>query len=262
MAARLAIAVAISLAISLAARRARSLSVGGAVAATAVGILAILAGWKWGVLLLIYFATSSALSRLGADKKCTRTASVIAKGGERDATQVAANGGVFAIAAALAVVAPEHGVAWTALGVGALAASASDTWATEVGTLIGGIPRSILGFEPVPPGMSGGVTLAGTLAAVAGAAFIALIAVFLGWPARVGFAAFLGGVAGSTIDSVLGATLQTRRWCDRCGRETERMIHDCDTPTRRSRGLAWLSNDAVNFVCGAVGGLLALMITE
>jgi uncharacterized protein (TIGR00297 family) len=259
--ARVAIALVVSLVISLAARRARALSVRGVVAATAVGTLALLAGWNWGVLLLSYFASASALSRLGAREKSARTASIIEKGGERDATQVVANGGVFALAAALAVVAPGHELSWAALGCGALAASASDSWATEVGTLIGGTPRSIIGLAPITPGMSGGVTLAGTLAAVAGAAFIAFIAGVLGWPGRVALAALVGGVAGSTIDSVLGATLQTRRWCDRCERETERVVHDCGTPTRRSGGLAWLSNDAVNFVCVAVAGLLALMIT-
>ena len=50
MLARLAIAILVSLAISLAARRARVLSVGGTIAATIVGTLALLAGWKWSVL--------------------------------------------------------------------------------------------------------------------------------------------------------------------------------------------------------------------
>src|SRR5919201_1003154 len=206
---RFAIAFAIALAISLTARRSRALSVAGTAAATAVGTLALLAGWKWGVLLLAYFVSSSALSRLGANLKTVRTASVIEKGGERDAIQVAANGVVFGLAAALAVLVPGHAVSWAALGAGALAASASDTWGTEIGTLVGGTPRSIIGFAQVPVGMSGGVTLAGTFAAVAGAVFVALIAAVLGWPARVAFAAFIGGVAGSTIDSLLGATLQT-----------------------------------------------------
>ena len=253
--------LAIAVAIALLARRARALSIDGAVAATIVGTLALLAGWRWGVLLIVYFASSSVMSRLGVAQKTALTRSVIEKGGERDAMQVLANGGVFAIAAALAVLAPAQGTRWVALGVGALAASASDTWATEVGTFVGGTPRSIFGFEPLPVGMSGGVTLAGTLAALAGAAFVAVLAVLLEWPARVAFAAFVGGVAGSTIDSLLGATLQTRRRCDRCDRATERMMHDCGTSTRRVGGLARLGNDAVNLICGAAGGLLALVIT-
>jgi len=253
--------LAIAVAIALLARRARALAVDGAIAATIIGTLALLAGWRWGVLLILYFASSSAMSRLGAAHKMARTRSVIEKGGERDAVQVLANGGVFAIAAALAVFVPEYDTRWVALGVGALAASASDTWATEVGTFVGGIPRSILGFEPVASGMSGGVTLAGTLAALAGAAFVALLAMVLEWPGRVALATFVGGIAGSTIDSVLGATLQTRRRCERCDCATERATHDCGTTTQHVGGLAWLGNDAVNLICGATGGLLALAIT-
>ena len=259
--ARAASALAVGFFIAFLARRARALSIGGAAAATVVGALALLAGWRWALLLILYFVSSSVLSRLGADEKTARTRSVIEKGGERDAMQVLANGAVFAIAALLTISAPGHEMRWAALGVGALAASASDTWATEIGTLVGGTPRSILGFRPLPFGMSGGVTVAGSIAAIAGAAVVALLAVALAWPARVALAAFLGGVAGSTLDSLLGATLQLRRRCDRCDCDTERAIHDCGAETRRAGGIAWLGNDAVNLVCGAVGGLLALAIT-
>jgi uncharacterized protein (TIGR00297 family) len=259
--ARIGVGAAVALAIALFARRARSLSVGGAVAATIVGTLAVVAGWEWGVLLVVYFVSASALSRFGATKKAQQTSSVVEKGGERDAVQVMANGAVFAVAAALAALAPTHGTRWAALGIGALAASASDTWATEIGTLAGGAPRSILGFAPVPVGMSGGVTLAGTLAALAGAAFLGCCALLLGWPLLIAIASVVGGVAGSTLDSLLGATMQQRRWCDRCRRATERAIHDCGTPTRAAGGLSWLTNDTVNLLCGIVGGLVSLAIT-
>ncbi|HEY2376841.1 MAG TPA: DUF92 domain-containing protein [Gemmatimonadaceae bacterium] len=259
--ARLAIATLIALSIALLARRARALSPDGAVAATIVGMLALLAGWKWAAVLILYFGTSSALSRFGADRKSVRTTSVIEKGGERDAMQVLANGAVFAIAAALAVLVPEHATHWVAVGIGALAASASDTWATEIGTLVGGSPRSILSFAQVATGMSGGVTVAGSIAALAGAAFVALAASALAWPTRVAVAAFVAGVVGSTLDSLLGATLQLRRRCDRCDCATERDMHDCGTTTRFVGGVRWLDNDVVNLVCSAVGGLMALAIT-
>jgi uncharacterized protein (TIGR00297 family) len=259
--ARIGVGLGIALAIALVARRARSLTVGGAVAATIVGTLAVVAGWQWGVLLVIYFVSASALSRFGAAKKEQRTSSVVEKGGERDALQVLANGAAFAVAAALAVLAPGHAARWAALGIGALAASASDTWATEIGTLTGGTPRSILGFGPVPVGISGGVTLTGTIAALAGAAFVAVSALLLGWPVRITIASFVGGVVGSTLDSLLGATIQQRRWCDRCQRATERAIHDCGTPTRATGGLSWLTNDMVNLLCGISGGLVSLAIT-
>lgn len=258
---RFAVAVLISLVISIVARRGRALSAGGAVAATIVGVLALLAGWSWGVLLIAYFATSSALSRVGAERKHDSTAGVVAKGGQRDATQVLANGGLFAAAALLAIVDPTHVARWSALGAGVLAASASDTWATEIGTLASRPPRSIVTWRPVPAGMSGGITAAGTLAAIAGAAFVAVVILVLGWSVQNALAAFAGGVLGSTLDSLLGATIQARRWCDACGCATERVVHGCNAPTRRSGGLSWMTNDAVNFVSGLAGGLLALLLT-
>jgi len=259
--ARLAIAAGVALAISLIAHRARSLDTGGAIAATVAGTLAVLAGWRWAVLLVVYFVSASALSHFGAARKDAQTSGVVEKGGTRDAWQVLANGGVFALAAGIAVAFPQHEHRWLALGIGALAASASDTWATEIGTLYGGAPRSILNWSPVPVGMSGGVTIVGAVAAIAGAAFIGLASLALGWPVRIAVASIVGGIAGSTLDSILGATLQQRRWCERCNRATERLVHDCGTPTRPMGGFAALNNDTVNVLCGLAGGLLALAIT-
>ena len=205
-----------------------------------------------------FFVASTALSRLGAARKEARTSDVVAKGGERDAVQVLANGGLFAVAALLDVVAPSP--LWRAAGAGALAAATADTWATEIGTLVGGEPRSILSGRLVPAGTSGGVTLAGTAASAAGALFVALVALALGWGAGAAAAAALGGVAGATADSLLGATVQARRWCDRCERGTERPVHGCGRPTRAVGGIRWLGNDAVNALCSLAGALLAAAV--
>lgn len=246
--------------ISFAARRARSLAPSGALAALAIGTVAVAAGWSWGALLVLYFVSSSVLSHAGRAEKERRTTSIVAKGGERDATQVFSNGLVFAIGAAVSLW--SHDARWSALGIGSLAASAADTWATEIGTLYGGTPRSLLTWKRLEPGTSGGVTFLGTIALVAGASFIGVMARVLGWDERVALAIVAGGVAGAIADSVFGATIQARRWCDRCAHETERHIHDCGDPTRAHRGLAWLDNDGVNLASSALGGLLAALLAR
>lgn len=256
---RLIAGLAIALAIAYAARRTRSLSSGGALAAVVVGATAIAAGWSWGALLIAFFVSSTAMSHYRAPVKTARTASIVEKGNERDAKQVLANGGVFALAAALSLLTPSW-LSWQALAVGALAASTSDTWATEIGTLSNSTPRTIVGWRQVPPGTSGGVTTLGALAAIAGAAFIALVALVVGWPRGILVAALLGGIFGSTVDSLLGATLQTRRWCELCDRPTERVVHGCGTETRTAGGISWLDNDVVNLVSTAAGGLLAALV--
>ena len=237
------------------ARRTRSLTDGGAIAAIGVGWVAVAAGWDWGSMLVVYFVASALVSRAGHAEKQQRTASVVGKGGARDAVQVLANGGVFAVGALAMLIQPD--IRWMALAAGSLAASAADTWATEVGTLGGDRPRSILSARRVPPGTSGGVTTIGSLAAVLGAGLVLGLVLGLGWPVRVAELAMVGGLVGAFLDSLLGASLQSRLWCDACECETERAVHDCGAATRSVRGIAWIDNDAVNFISTAVGGLLA-----
>jgi uncharacterized protein (TIGR00297 family) len=249
------IGAALSIVVAAAAWRAHSLSAGGGIAAAVIGTLAVAAGWAWAGLLIAYFVVSSALSHAGRDIKMRRTSGIVGKTGARDGVQVLANGGVFAAAALFATVNPE--MRWLALAAGALASSAADTWATELGTQFGAAPRSILTARVVPVGTSGGISAIGTVGAVAGACFVAAVAFALGWPPRiVGFAA-VGGVVGAVVDSLLGASVQAARWCDTCARATERPRHDCGNLTRHVRGIPWLDNDAVNLLSGLAGGLLA-----
>jgi uncharacterized protein (TIGR00297 family) len=255
---RALVGAALALAIALLAGRMGALSRSGQWAAVVTGALASIAGWGWAVLLVAYFVTSSALTRLGRATKAERTSSVLAPATERTALQVAANGAVFAVGAVVAVWVP--GAALIALG--ALAASAADTWATEIGLLWGGAPRSVLTFAPLEPGSSGGVSGAGLAASALAAFLVAWSGSFLiapiGIEASVALAAVaVGGVAGSLADSVLGASVQSRRRCDACDAWTERTVHRCGGVTRHARGLAWLTNDSVNLCATAVGGGVA-----
>jgi uncharacterized protein (TIGR00297 family) len=217
-----------------------------------------MAGWSWAAVLLLYFIAAALLSRAGAGYKAQRTESVVSKGGARDAAQVFANGGVYSIAAALTVAFSSPLPAWGAIG--AIAAASSDTWATEIGVALGGEPRSILTRTVVRQGESGGVTWAGTMGSIGGAAWIAVVALLAGLPRGLGLAALVGGVGGSLIDSLLGATVQERRWCDECGEPTERAVHLCGAATRRVGGIARLDNDVVNLLSTCAGFLLGVII--
>ena len=243
---------------SLAARGARTLSTSGALSAAVIGMLTIAAGWSWGLLLIAFFVSASALSKLGGKKKADVVGPVIQQGGERNARQVLANGGVYALSAVGYLAFPSP--LWYATGIGAVAASTADTWATEIGTLFGGEPISLTSGRKVPPGTSGGVTLVGTLAGAGGALFIAAMATLANWP--VPFAAVaLGGMAGTLADSLLGATLQARRWCEVCSKSTERLVHSCGSPTQHAGGVAGFDNDGVNVVCSGVGALVTLLLS-
>jgi len=237
--------------------RARSLDRSGTFAALLVGTLIFgMGGWQWAILLLTFFITSSGLSRAFKDRK-REANEKYAKGGQRDAGQVFGNGAIPTLFAVLHFLFPE--TTWPWLGFAAsLAAVNADTWATELGVLNPTSPRLITDLRKiVEKGTSGGVSFVGTLASLAGAGLIGLLAVILS-PTRIDWSFFLwvtaAGLFGALFDSLLGATVQAIYYCPSCQKETERNpTHSCGTPTSQIRGWKWLDNDWINFACGAFG---------
>jgi uncharacterized membrane protein len=138
-----------------------------------------------------------------------------------------------------------------------------------VGVLDPKAPRLITNGKAVERGTSGAVSLYGSLAALAGALLIAVLAALLTnplpklstAPLTLLLACTLGGVCGSFIDSLLGASVQAIYFCPACQKETERHPrHTCGTTTQLAHGWRWLDNDGVNFAASLAGALIALAI--
>jgi uncharacterized protein (TIGR00297 family) len=254
----LIISLVVAGAVATVAWAARLLTGSGAVAATLVGAAAMIGGIRWVVMLLFFFAGSNLLSRWRSREREQLVGSFIEKGSRRDAWQVLANGGVFGLAAVLA----NSGATatWEAVGLGAVVAATADTWSTEVGTVLGGTPRSILNGRQVAPGTSGGITIAGSTAAIAAAILAAIVAVSLDWSTPAP-AIVLGGLAGSVIDSLLGATVQERRWCPSCQSLTERHVHSCGTTAVHRGGIRGCDNDIVNLLSTVAGAVVTWIIS-
>ncbi len=247
--------------IAIVAWRAGALSRSGALTATAVGGVAMTAGRSWGLFLVLWFITASLASRLGKRAKERATADVVAKGGQRDAAQVVANGGVFAACALTSLLAANAGDAAALMGAAALVAAGADTLATEIGTLWRGRPWSLRTRGPVPVGTSGAVSLAGSAGMVLGAWALATAAAGTGLiPSSTVLLVATAGIAGAVADTVVGAFWQVRRWCASCARETEQIVHRCGTPTQPWRGIPWLDNDRVNLLCTLAGALAAPLL--
>jgi len=250
--------------VAFAAYHTRSLNKSGALAATLVGTIIFgIGGWRWAVLLLTFFITSSVLSRAFRKRK-VGLSEKFSKGHERDAGQVFGNGGLATFFAALHAIYPDSLLPWIGFAA-SLAAVNADTWATELGVLNPSPPRMITNLrQQVEKGTSGGVSLFGTLASLSGAAVIALPAILLSPTGTLTLGYFflitVAGLAGSFFDSFLGATVQAMYFCPTDNKETEKYpIHTCGTQTVHIRGLTWLDNDWVNFACGAFGSLIAFL---
>lgn len=235
--------------------RVRSLDGGGAVAAFIVGTATFGSlGFPGAAVLLAFFVSSVALSRIGKARKAAVLVD-IGKTAARDAAQVLANGGVAAACAlATLILGPRYAFAFA----GALAAATADTWGTEIGSLARRSPRSIVTWQPIAPGLSGGVTWLGTLAEVAGAAALAAVALTLN--RRAFGAVAVAGITGALVDSLLGASLQNLRWCPNCRRPTELEPHTCGANTTSLRGVTWFGNDAVNFSATLAGAAVGFAL--
>lgn len=225
-------------------------------AATVVGGLIFVAGHiPWSLLILAFFISSNLLSLIPTDPRSV-SPSRGDKTNLRDWSQVLANGGWGLILATITLLNPQWSWPFMAYA-GGVAAITSDTWATEIGRHSRQKPQLITTGQIVEPGASGGVTLLGTLASLAGSVFIAAIVGFVSpnsylWEDLLFLV--LAGFIGSLFDSFLGASVQAIYRCPKCGTETEQHpLHFCQTPTVHHRGWTWLSNDGVNFLSSLVG---------
>ena len=236
-----------------------ALSLSGSVAAFCLGTIIFgLGGLPWAILLLAFFIPSSILSLIFKKRKETIETNY-EKGSRRDAWQVLANGGLAGLFATLHWIFPAAVLPWLGAAV-ALAAASADTWATELGILSRSDPILITSGKRVAKGTSGGVSLVGGAASFLGASGIAMVFLFLFTqgsgssvtPSTLWLAlgVVLSGFLGSLADSLLGATLQAIYYCPKCMKETEKHpLHVCGSQTQLLRGIRWLNNDWVNFLC-------------
>ena len=154
--------------------------------------------------LLVVFLLTWAATRFGYARK--QSLGTAERRAGRNAAQVGANLGVASICALLYATAWRDSRLLIAIAA-ALAEAAADTVSSEIGQAIGGAPRLITNWRPVPAGTDGAITLAGTAAGIAAALAVSLTA-NTGWrPASICAAA---AVVGMTADSLLGATAERR----------------------------------------------------
>ena len=217
----IAIVALASITIALVARSQKILDLGGAMLSFVICfIIGTLAHWSWFVLLLIFVAGSYVATRFAFRYKIYIG---VQEGmeGTRGETNVISNGSVPSLIAILyffeIINAEQATIGFTT----SLAVAAADTIASEIGVLAG---KAVLITSPsksVAPGTNGGISVIGTVSALLASfcmTFISLIVLF-----AVDFGNFSNnfetifviipvvlGFVGCQIDSLLGATLETR----------------------------------------------------
>lgn len=240
------------------------LTVAGGLGAAIVGALAFsIGGWPLWLLLMWFFGSSNIASRIMAKRS---NAERRKKHETRRLRQVLANSVPFLACAVVYAITGDS--RFLIVSAAALAASTADTWASEIGVFSANPPINILTGKRMQRGLSGGVSPLGLVATAIGSATSAFLAMLLfhafGYSVPTGPDAFFFiiacGVLGSLVDSVLGSLLQAKYRVS----EKPDLV---EAPSAGGRGgyvlvsgYAWVTNDAVNFMSGAIIVALGLLL--
>ena len=208
--------------------------------------------------LLFTFAFTIAAGKISKSKREKIESTIHKKKGPRDIVQIICN----VMCGSICILA--YGITSREIFAygffGAMAASLSDSLASELGILAKKDPVNICTMQKTKPGMSGGVTLWGLLCSLIGAMLIAVPAIFK----ISGIAPFIiitvSGFIAALIDSILGGSLQAKYECPVCGLISEKPLH-CDEKGKLVKGLSFLNNDGVNLLNNISGAVIAMILS-
>lgn len=260
MAIQFLIGFTLSLVIAYLAYKKFSLNQSGLITATLLGTIIYGFGTYvvWGALIL-FFISSSLLTKL-YERKVKDASS------GRNYVQVLSNSFVAALFSVFFYITKNE--LFMVAAVISIASCNSDTWASEIGVLSKGKTYSILTFKEVEKGISGGVSKLGTAASFLGALFIGLSFMMLYrfsplyTVSKMGLyfsVITAGGFIGCLVDSYMGILLQAKYRGEKTGKYTEKPFLENEKAILTS-GLAWITNDAVNFISGFVSTAVSMLV--
>jgi len=254
----------------------KNLSTSGALLALILGFSLTLAHYSFFLCLLAFFISSSKAAKY---KQQFNTEEDAPEGvAERNGVEVICNGGMAFKLSLLYLLdigssdlpvdfRNQYRASWLGMALlGALSCCNGDAWARELGTVLArGDPYLITTFQRVPKGTNGGVTFIGLLSSVVGGLVIGF-AYYLGVMMSAAsvdmevapnqmlviVAGGLGGLLGSVLDSLLGASLQFSGKDVKSGKIVEVASEDV-VPIS---GKMVLDNHSVNLVSSILTALL------
>jgi uncharacterized protein (TIGR00297 family) len=261
------IGLLLSLVVAGLAYRKKSLTKSGMIAAVLLGTVVYGFGhWIFYIFMMFFFMSSLVIRKVvtrlypSAHK---RLSSPQRKHEPRSWAQVLANGGLLGLISFYYSLAPSNLVIFVAAL--SMAASTSDTWASEIGILSPKKPKSLIGRQEMEKGLSGGVTPFGLLASLGGSALISFFfGIFFlftqGFNPQFLLATLLcliGGFSGSILDSILGEFFQAKY---KTIKSEIVEVSDCSTDVL-VHGLGWVDNNMVNFLSNlSAVGLFSFVI--
>jgi uncharacterized protein (TIGR00297 family) len=209
---RIAVALGVTVVLGYVSYALETASLPGMLTGVLLGLWTIVLGdYGWFAMLIAFFGIGGLAAKYRYEEKKQRGIAEENEGA-RGSSNVLANSLVALVAVLGAAASGDLGVParlFLFAFAGSVAAAMSDTLSSEIGGLFDN-PRLVTNFQVVEPGTDGAVTWQGELAGLAGAAVVAAIALLaFGSIQPMGAGVIVAaGVAGMTVDSVLGATIE------------------------------------------------------
>lgn len=222
------------------------LTISGATAALWMALLLFVCGGvKVFIAPGIFLLSGSLLSKLNTNDK--------EKNG-RNALQVFCNGIVGIIC--LILFNFSHQQLYLIAALVSFCISMSDSVSSELGTYFKGSTIDILSFKKSPVGISGGISLQGTLAGLGGA-FLLTAAAFLTYQFSliIFWQISICGFTGMLTDSILGSFLQVKYT-----HPNGVLIEDKEAGAVKIRGYSWCNNNMVNLLSNIIITLMFILI--
>lgn len=237
------IGLVLSLLVSLLAYKKKSLDKSGFITAVVVGTVIYYFGtYLIFTLLMCFFISSSLVTK--KDEKYEKEG--------RNFYQVIVNALVAVVCSVLYFYTKnEQYLVLASIG---LAAANSDTWASEIGGRTKGVTRSIVTFKRIEQGESGGISLLGTLSALLGSFFIAVVSYLLLLSLIVPMYSWyyyliiitIAGFIGDVIDSLLGVLVQEKYLDSKTNTVVEHPGNRKES--QRISGIPYFNNNIINLI--------------
>lgn len=198
--------------------------------------------------LLLFFITGSITSKLNPKQ------SDAAKG--RNAVQVFANGLIALIF--LLLFAYSNNQIFLVAFIASVCVSFSDTLSSDIGTWLKQKTYDILSLRPITPGLSGGISVAGTLAGLAGALVFSVINTQLfDLNFKEGVIIAIAGFTGMLVDSIIGS-----QWQAKYINSDQKLSEENNASLLLSKGYSWMTNDTVNLVSNGLVVVILILIIK
>ncbi len=223
-------AAAANVLLAIAGWRLNAVTAGGALTGAAIGTtIALGSGWGAWWVLVVMFAVVVATTRAGQARKTSLGIDEPHRG-RRGPGNAIANAGLAAGAASVHLMTgSDLAQVWA---IASLVTSGSDTVASEIGKAYGNPTWHLLQWRRVPPGTTGGISAAGTVAGALSAAALTALAITLQIvDAVAGTGIILAATIAGIVEGVVAGPLESGRVVD---------------------------NDGINLLGGAIGAAVAV----